>query len=78
MSHAPDLEIVSFSVEPQAVKPGQEFTFTATVRNSGTEAISAASWRDGLYEYNDTGYSSLFTIEGTRIEEFGVSMENMR
>lgn len=59
MSHAPDLEIVSFSVEPQAVKPGQEFTFTATVRNSGTEAISAASWRDGLYEYNDTGYSSL-------------------
>lgn len=59
MSHAPDLQIVSFSVEPQAVKPGHEFTFTATVRNSGTEAISATSWRDGLYEYNDNGYSSL-------------------
>lgn len=50
VSQAPDLQITSFSTDVETVKPGQVFMVSATITNKGTEAISASSWSDKLWE----------------------------
>lgn len=46
----PDLQITELTVEPSSPKPGQDMKIRATIMNVGTEAITASSWKDALYE----------------------------